>query len=74
MLATVLSMSLVSMQAIYVVHPTALLKSWILLLRLQEPEIYSKVSLRCFEGHTPSGLRVGYMVLGLSMLHYLSQS
>ncbi|KAK9824424.1 hypothetical protein WJX72_010145 [[Myrmecia] bisecta] len=31
------------LQAIYVVHPTALLKTWILRLRMQEPAVYSKV-------------------------------
>jgi hypothetical protein len=33
------------MQAVYVVHPNALLKTWVLLLRLQEPEFYGKVWL-----------------------------
>jgi hypothetical protein len=31
------------MQALYVLHPNALLKTWVLLLRLQEPEFYGKV-------------------------------
>eukprot|EP00884_Botryococcus_braunii_P017595 jgi/Botrbrau1/4519/Bobra.60_2s0010.1 len=48
-----------NLKAIYVVHPTALLKSWILLLRLQEPEVYSKVQyverLSDLEGALPVG-------------------
>lgn len=31
------------MQAIYVVHPTTVLKAWILALRLRLPEVYGKV-------------------------------
>ena len=32
------------MQAFYVVHPTALLKYWIFMLRLAMPEIYGRVT------------------------------
>lgn len=31
------------LKAIYVVHPSALLKTWVWILRLQEPEVYTKV-------------------------------
>ena len=32
------------MQAFYVVHPTALLKYWIFMLRLALPEVYGRVT------------------------------
>ena len=31
------------MQAVYAVHPTRLLKAWVVFLRLSEPEVYGRV-------------------------------
>ena len=38
------NIKMMRMQAFYVVHPTALLKYWIFMLRLALPEIYGRVT------------------------------
>ena len=46
-------------QALYVVHPTALLRTWIFVLRLSEPDVYGKAifceRLADLARHFPSG-------------------